>query len=164
MSTSFQDRIDLFKKLFVDGSPHAADLGFKVLHLQDGIASLEIAYREDLVGDVNTGVIHGGVITALLDHASGAAGFTGLGADKALATLDLRIDYMRPATSGENVIADARTVKVAGLIAFVEASAHNGDPDDPIATAHAAFMVTQTRQTARDAVKEHVSNQEASGE
>lgn len=105
------------------------------------------------MGDPETGVMHGGVVTALLDHVSGVAGFAGLGGDKALATLDLRLDYMRPATPGLDITAKARTVKVAGLIAFVEAVAHNGEIDDPIATAHAAFMVTKVSQDAAERAK-----------
>lgn len=150
MSDDLHARLDLFKQMIVQGSPHAADLGFQLEDLGEGTASIRAPYREDLVGDPATGVIHGGVITALLDHTAGAAAFTGLGGDKAHATLDMRLDYMRPAKPGQDVIAEARTIKVAGLIAFVEAIAHDGDRNDPIATAHAAFMVNKVSQ---DAVK-----------
>ena len=152
MSALDSEHIDLFKNM-VSASPHAAELGFKFEGVTADGASVRVPYRDDLVGDPDTGTIHGGVVTALLDHTAGAAGFIGLGGDKALATLDLRIDYMRPASPGLDVIASARTVKVAGLIAFVEAKAHNGDPDDPIATAHAAFMVTKVDNKAVEKAK-----------
>jgi uncharacterized protein (TIGR00369 family) len=137
----------------VSASPHAADLGFNFEGADDGVVSVRLPFRDDLIGDPETRVVHGGVVTALLDHTAGAAGFIGLGGDKALATLDLRIDYMRPAGPDEDIIASARTVRVSGLIAFVEAKAHNGDPDDPIATAHAAFMVTKVKREAVEKAK-----------
>lgn len=150
MSSDLQARLDELAPLLVAGSPHAVDLGIELVRIAPGEAVLRAAYREDLIGDPETGVMHGGVVTALLDHASGTAAFAGLGGDKATATLDLRLDYMRPATPGRDVIAEARTVKVSGLIAFVAAVAHDGDAEDPVATAHAAFMVTRVSQDAAE--------------
>jgi uncharacterized protein (TIGR00369 family) len=156
MSDDLQARLDQLAPLLVEGSPHAVDLGFKLEAIRPGEAVVRAPYREDLIGDPETGVMHGGVVTALLDHASGTAGFAGLGGTQALATLDLRLDYMRPATPGQDVIAEARTVKVSGLIAFVEAVAHDGDRDDPVATAHAAFMVNKVSQDAAEKVRADV--------
>ncbi|XBQ16117.1 MAG: PaaI family thioesterase [Oceanicaulis sp.] len=150
MSDDLQSRLDQLAPLLVAGSPHAVDLGFQLARIAPGEAALRAPYREDLVGDPETGVMHGGVVTALLDHACGTAAFAGLGGDKATATLDLRLDYMRPATPGREIVAEARTTKVAGLFAFVDAVAHNGDRDDPIATARAAFMVTRASQEAAE--------------
>lgn len=158
MSDDLQKRLDELAGLLVDGSPHAAALGFSLVRVSPGEAVIRAPYREDLIGDPETGVMHGGVVTALLDHASGTAAFAGLGAEKALATLDLRLDYMRPATPGEDVIAEARTVKISGLIAFVSAIAHNGDPDDPVATAHAAFMVNKVSEAAAERAKAQLSD------
>lgn len=156
MSDDLQARLDQLAPLLVAGSPHAVDLGFTLQSIAPGRAVLRAPYRADLVGDPDTGVMHGGVVTALLDHASGAAAFAGLGGDKATATLDLRLDYMRPATPGRDVVAEAETVKVAGLIAFVSAIAHDGDPKDPVATAHAAFMVTKVSQDAAERARAEI--------
>ncbi|KAA5803321.1 PaaI family thioesterase [Alkalicaulis satelles] len=153
MSQDLQSRLDQLAPLLVAGSPHAADLGFTLDAVSPGKAVVRAPYRDDLIGDPETGVMHGGVVTALLDHAAGTAAFAGLGGDKALATLDLRIDYMRPAKPGCDVIAEAHTVKVSGLIAFVSAIAHDGDRTDPVATAHAAFMVSRVSQEAADRVR-----------
>ena len=145
-----QVHLDSLAPLLVDGSPHAVALGFELVSLSVERAVMRAPYREDLVGDPVTGVLHGGVVTALLDHASGLAAFAGLGGNDATATLDLRLDYMRPAEPGRDVIAEARPVKASGLFAFVHAIAHDGDPDDPVATASAAFMVTRASQEAAE--------------
>ncbi|WP_421859856.1 PaaI family thioesterase [Oceanicaulis sp.] len=161
MSDPLQDKLDTLAGLLVDGSPHAMALGLKLVSVSPGEAVIRAPYEEASIGDPDTGVMHGGVVTALLDHACGTAAFAGLGGDQAVATLDLRLDYMRPAKPGHDVIAVAKTIKVSGLIAFVSAFAHDGDTDDPVATAHAAFMVSKVSQAAAERAKADFDQQAA---
>ena len=107
-------------------------------------------WREDLVVDAESGVIAGGVITSLLDQACGMAvsslAFSQGGAS-GIATLDLRIDYMRPAQPRREVLARAHCYKLTNSIAFVRAAAFQESEDDPVATAQAAFALTSSRAT-----------------
>jgi uncharacterized protein (TIGR00369 family) len=125
--------------------PQAAALGFRFVSAGEGRGSLEVPWREDLVGDPDTGVIAGGVVTSLIDHTCGLAITS---AAKTVpfstATLDLRIDYMRAAAPRSGVIAEAHCYKVTRTIAFVRAHAWDVDPSDPIATAQAAFVVNRS--------------------
>ena len=57
-----------------------------------------------------------------------------------MATLDLRIDYMKPATPNEDLLVTAECFKETKTIAFVRATAYHDSPDDPVATSIAAFM------------------------
>lgn len=145
-----QSRLDSIAPLIVTGSPHAVVLGFRIDGLTPGHAVMSAPYSEELVGDPESGILHGGVVTALLDHACGMAAFGGLGARDTPATLDLRIDYMRPARAGLDVTAEATCLKSHGLVAFVRATAHDGDIDDPVAIAQAAFMITKASQAAQE--------------
>ena len=46
--------------------------------------------------------------------------------------------------------AEARSLKSHGLVAFVRATAHDGDPEDPVAIAQAAFMITKASKAAQE--------------
>ena len=100
-----------------------------------------LPYREDLVGNPETGVLHGGCITSLIDATCGGAVILSLVAPRRVATLDLRIDYVRPALPHQEVICGAHCYKVTRNVAFVRASAHHGDIASPIATASGTFVV-----------------------
>jgi len=123
-------------------SPQAMALGMETVATQFAQATLKVPYRPDLVGDPDRGVIAGGVVTTLLDHACGHAVAMAMAEAGPVATLDLRIDYMRAAEPGLDVHAHAHCYKLTHAIAFVRATAYDRDPSDPVATAQAVFMLT----------------------
>jgi uncharacterized protein (TIGR00369 family) len=123
------------------GSPQARALGFETVSLDHATAVVKVPYSDRLVGDPDTGVIAGGVVTTLLDHCCGQAAHAALDSFKYIATLDLRIDYMRAAEPGKDVFAKAHCFKVTKNVAFVRAVAYDDDPEDPVAAATAAFML-----------------------
>ncbi|HVR28509.1 MAG TPA: PaaI family thioesterase [Thermoanaerobaculia bacterium] len=124
--------------------PHSRAIGMRMIEAGGGTALMSVPYDPKLVGNPATGVLHGGVITSVLDSASGAAVASALGAGqwRPIATLDLRIDYMRPATPGRDVIARAECYRVTRNVAFVRGVAYHDDPADPIATTVATFMLS----------------------
>lgn len=130
--------------------PHARALGMSSVAYRDGHAVVRVPWAEHLVGDPDTGVLHGGVITAVLDNASGmAVRREGLPPEaQAIATLDLRIDYMRPARPRRDLIVQADCTRMTRNIAFVRAVAHDGDPEDPVAMSTATFMLAANRAPA----------------
>ena len=89
-----------------------------------------------------SGFLATGAIISLIDMAGGISVWIKLGVFKPFATLDLRIDYLRPAKKHETVYARCRCTKTTRSVAFVEGFAHVGDPDDPIARAVLTFMPT----------------------
>ena len=127
---------------FTEGIPHNKALGMELLELERGEAKFRLPYDAKLVGNPDTGVLHGGAITALLDAASGASLFAALTDWVPIATLDLRIDYMKPATPGKDLLARAECYKVTRNVAFVRGVAYHDDPADPIATSTATFMLS----------------------
>ncbi|HVZ31870.1 MAG TPA: PaaI family thioesterase [Polyangiaceae bacterium] len=131
-----------FARAFADGVPHNRALGMQILEMAQGTALFELPYDLKLVGNPDTGVIHGGPITALLDGASGAAVFAALTELVPIATLDLRIDYLRPAEVNRSVLARATCYKMTKNVAFTRAVAYHDDPENPIAHSVGTFMVS----------------------
>ncbi len=122
--------------------PHNRELGLTVLDFRHrtGEVWMRLPYAERLVGNPDDGVLHGGAITSLMDAASGMAVMVRLGVGAAIATLDLRIDYLKPAAAGRDVTAHTECYKLTRHIAFVRGLAHCGDEDDPVAAVAATFM------------------------
>ena len=134
------DYIEIAAGRMVRETPQAVALGIEFVSAEPGTATMKVGYRADLIGDPETGVLAGGVITTLLDHVCGLAVNTrheGGGT----ATLDLRIDYMRSAEPGRAVVGRAHCYKLTHSIACVSAIAFEDDPEDPIATAQGAFAL-----------------------
>ncbi len=128
------------------GLPFAGALGIRMIASGAGEATLAIPYDPRLIGDPDTGVIHGGVVTSLLDTCGGVAVLASPTRPLQVATLDLRIDYMRPAQPGRPLFARARCYRETRLVTFVSAVAYQtAQPDAPIATAVGAFMVDGRR-------------------
>jgi len=126
-------------------TPYVAGLKGEALELADGLARMKLPYGSHLVGDPDTGVVHGGVVTGMLDHASGMAVMAALSEPIAIATLDLRIDYMKPATPGTDLFFEARCLKVTHRIAFARGVAYQARVDDPVAISTATFMLMRDR-------------------
>ena len=140
--TTPEERVALFQQLFSDTIPHNKALGIKVLAVARGLASMRLDWRRELVGNPETGVLAGGPITAMLDSCCGMAVATLLKEPKPFATLDLRIDYLRAAEAGRDVIAHATCYKKTRNIAFTRAVAYHDDPNDPIASSVGTFMLS----------------------
>lgn len=124
-------------------SPQANALGLKLEHIAASEARMRLPYDPQIVGDPETGVIAGGAVTTLLDHTCGQAVWAALNAWAPIATLDLRIDYMRAAEPGRDVLAEAHCYKLTRHVGFVRATAYDASPDDPVATAQAAFALNR---------------------
>ena len=130
---------------FIQALPHSRALGMELTAIGDGEAEIAMPYDEKLIGDPETGVIHGGAVSALMDTCGGAAVMNHPENAGGTATIDLRIDYMRAATPGQNIVAHAVCYHVTRSVAFVRATAMDDDRDRPVASATGAFTMERKR-------------------
>ena len=117
-------------------------LGGELLGFENGRGRIRLPFADHLVGNPESGVIHGGVLTALLDQACGMAIGSALRAPAMMATLDLRIDYMKPAQPQIDVLVESECLKIAHEVAFARAIAFQASRDEPVAIATGTFMLT----------------------
>ena len=126
--------------------PHGRELGIRVVDVASATVTMTLDYQARLVGNPETGFLHGGVITTLVDTVSAMSVFAALRQLIVIATLDLRIDYLKPATAGRELVARAECYKTTRQIAFTRCTAYH-DPADPIASCVGTFMIGSSSTT-----------------
>jgi uncharacterized protein (TIGR00369 family) len=119
---------------------HGGRLGIEYRASGEDWAELALPYSEDLIGDPDSGVLASGPILAMMDMATSVAVWSKLRLFVPHATLDLRVDYLRPATPGKTVIGRGECYRLTRSIAFVRGQAHDDDPGDPLAHVAGTFM------------------------
>lgn len=140
-----QEQAELVGK-FIANMPHAKALAMRVESAGAGEAVISMPYDARFIGDPDTGVISGGAVSALMDTCCGTAVMSHPNAGVPTATLDLRIDYMRPATPGDRITTTATCYHVTRSVAFVRAIATDADTSRPVASATGAFTVPPAKE------------------
>jgi uncharacterized protein (TIGR00369 family) len=127
---------------YVSQVGHGGALGIAYHDHGPDWVELALPYDEKLIGMPASGIIASGPIISLMDMATSMAIWVKLDRFKHQATLDLRIDYLRPATPGKRIIGRGECYAVTRSVGFTRGLAHDGDPADPVAHVAATFMFT----------------------
>ena len=125
----------------LESLPHNAKLGIRTVEIARGRCTTCIEFRPELVGDPSRRVLHGGVVTTLVDATAGAAVYASIPPEMSLATLDMRIDYLKPTEPDKRLYANAELYRLTRRIAFVRAAAYQDDPANQVAYCTASFMI-----------------------
>ncbi|MBE93466.1 PaaI family thioesterase [Marinobacter sp.] len=131
-------RMDRVRR-FIGTLNQGRELGLTVTSAKAGQLTLCLPYSDRIIGNPDTGVIHGGAITTLMDTTSGSVIMCSLDDFELCPTLDLRVDYMRPAEPHKPVYARAETYKVTRNIIFTRCEAYQ-EPGETIANCVGTFM------------------------
>ena len=113
-------------RLMEEHAPFNRLLGIKGERLEHGRAVIVLPVREDFVGDPRRPALHGGVISSLVDTAGGAAAWSALGPGESVSTVDLRVDYLEPASLGEPLRAEAQLLRKGNRVCHVRVRVSQG--------------------------------------
>jgi uncharacterized protein (TIGR00369 family) len=115
------DPLELLR-LMEEHSPFNRLLGLRGESIEPGRVRMTLPVREDFVGDPSRPALHGGVVSALVDTAGGAAAWSALDPGESVSTVDLRVDYIEPATLGEPLRAEAVLLRKGNRVCHVRVS------------------------------------------
>jgi len=119
---------------------HGGWLGLRFHAHGPAWVELALPWREDLVGEPDSGILASGPIISMMDMATAMGVWSLNGGFASMVTVDLRVDYMRPATKGATVVGHGECYHRTRSMAFVRGYAHDGDPADPVAHVAGEFM------------------------
>ena len=88
--------LDDLNKKYVARTPHMRDIGMRITGVDRARGTMVLPARPDWLGDPARGLLHPGPLTVLADSACGLAVGAALDKRTPYATLDLRMDYLRP--------------------------------------------------------------------
>lgn len=132
------------KRFLEDQIPFNHLLGIHLVEMRAGFAAVELPFRPELVGDPFRPALHGGAISTLIDFAGGAAAWSTCDLESRVSTIDLRVDYLRPAAL-DTLYAEARVVRSGNRVAVVDVTVFQGQDADaraqPVATGKCVYNI-----------------------
>ncbi|MWG34288.1 PaaI family thioesterase [Halomarina oriensis] len=120
---------------FFDSIPFANHLGIELDEVGDGRAVGHVDLQEEHSSNPGSMIAHGGVAYSLADTIGGAA-VVDLN-ETVTPTIDMRIDYLAPAT-GERLVAEAEVTRNGNSVATVTVDIEDGS-DTHVATARGVY-------------------------
>lgn len=125
---------------FISGIPYAVASGMTLVETGPGHASLLLPARSTWTGDAERQLIHPGCLSVLADTACGVAVGCALDELEPFATLDLRMDYLRPPVAETDLVCRAECHRLSRSVAFVRGELMQPGQSEPVATVYATFM------------------------
>lgn len=124
-------------------SPFVDLIGGKLEEWREGYVRLGLVLEESHTNP--NGVMHGGVVTALMDEALGAVIASVRGLDKMgespHATVDMNVSFLSNARAGDEITVEGRVLKVGRSVAFGEAEARRRSDETLIAKGRFTFAI-----------------------
>lgn len=141
--------LEAFRQFFNAGIPFNRYLGLEISDVTRGVAAARLPVRPEFVGDPTRPALHGGVISTVVDTVGGAAVFTLCAPGDRVATIDLRVDYLRPGRQ-QTLVATARVIRIGNRVGVSHITvAHDDEPDRPIATGSGVYTIRRAGEGRR---------------
>ncbi|MGE4293179.1 MAG: PaaI family thioesterase [Desulfovibrio sp.] len=122
-------------------------LGLRVEEIREGYARLRLPFRPEFIGDARRPALHGGLLSTLVDTCGGIAVWASGEPGDRVATIDLRVDYLRPAPA-KDLLAEAQVrlmgnrVGNASVVIFAA-----DDPETPLVEGRGVYNVRRGDRT-----------------
>lgn len=141
-----QPNIQEMAEAFCRSVPHNLDLGFEILPSKENEGRMRLRPSPVLVGDPSTGQTFNSVLLSLADACAGLTTYLNLANPCSIATLDLRMDYLRPAPGDCPIICVGSCLRMAREIAFIRCTLTSEHSSQLLAIGNAVFMLGTASQ------------------
>lgn len=132
--------LEHLQQTYPSSVPHCGQMGQRLILVEQGRIQLHQPYGEHLLGDVDRQLIHTSVQLTMVDSGFGAAALSGMVELESIATIDLHMDYYRPAVAGQDLYLEARIERMTPRLVFVRGHVWQSNRDQPTAAGSAKFM------------------------
>ncbi len=120
--------------------PHCKAINLDIVQFNELGPTLTVPFQENLQANNTDKIMHGGVITTLVDVTSASAVTAIMPEIEGLATIDLRIDHISPPKPEQSIFCTAQCLNEDNNIAYVRASVYQDDANMPFAIATGTFI------------------------
>jgi uncharacterized protein (TIGR00369 family) len=151
ISRNDEQLISVMTAYFNEQIPFNKVLGVKVDAMSSESVSASLQMREELLGHYARRMLHGGVIASVIDITGGLSAVMSIKEDTTddnpktrremadrVSTIDLRVDFLRPAT-GERFVAKAYPLRTGKRIAVIRTELRN-DQDNLVAVGTSTYV------------------------
>ena len=149
--------ITISNHLFVETSLFTKGLGITIEYMDRDCATMKFVNRDTLTGSERTQNLHGGVIASVMDITGSLAVFSNLVYKSKkqtvqekikritrINTIDLRIDYLRPA-AGDSFVATGYLLRTGRKVAVARMELHN-DEEKLVAVGTGSYIIGLTSE------------------
>lgn len=126
---------------FYFGSQHPLfrTFGIQIVRVAAGKAVMQMPHSPHLTD--KRSALHRGALVTLLDTTCGLAIFSALDTLRPIATIDLRVDFLRPIPPNAGLVADVECVGRTDRIAYIMGKGHTSGDEEPIALVAGLFAI-----------------------
>ena len=150
--TDFTELSRFLQSVYEEKIPFNKALGLKIISLKEDNVCIKLEMKEKLVGNYKYGMLHGGVISSVLDATGGAIVSVGLlnkmvgcqleeifNRISKICTVDLRIDFLRPG-QGNYFLSTGSIMRMGNKVVVIRTTLHN-DKEALIAVGTGIYML-----------------------
>lgn len=118
----------------------ATSLKGEVLWMDPVAGTAAVAFEPDEGFLQGGGVIHGGIVSTMLDYGLAMAGFTRIGGGRSFGTVSLNVHFLKPVLPGRHLVT-ARLDRMGRSLIFASGELMKDGHDAPLATGTAVMAV-----------------------